>query len=64
MFVVEITNKETKETRYIESTLHIRKELTDLCKFDDFEDANNLRHTYIMEYPSVLDFYIIEVVQY
>ena len=64
MFVVEITNKETKEIRYIESTLHIRKELTDLCKFDDYEDANNVRTTYIEENSGVENFYVIEVVQY
>lgn len=64
MFVVEIKDRETRETRYVESTLHIRKELTDLCKYDDYEDANNVRTTYIEENPGVENFYIIEVVQY
>lgn len=64
MFVVEITDIETKETRYVDSQLHIKKEITDLCKFDDFEDASNVRLSFIAENPGCENFWVLEVVQY
>ena len=64
MFVIEMVEIDSREVCYLDSNLICHKDITDLCKFEDYDDAFNVKVAFIEENPNLTNYFYINIEQY